>query len=231
MKRKPSLQVWKFGGASLADAAAVRHAVGLIRAHHGPLVVVASALAGVTDLLLDGAKRSVGGEPEAASQVAATFLRRHRDLAHALVKAPRARHELLLALDAAAREYREIAHAMAALGDLSARASDTLVARGERASSALVAAALQASGRKAERVDAALLARVTKRFEAEGRADDNPDAFRKRLGAYNAQTAPLLPKYKGEGKLNEIDGMASVEAVAAAISRILDGAGKGGKTK
>jgi adenylate kinase len=77
----------------------------------------------------------------------------------------------------------------------------------------------------------ALLTRVTKRFEAEGRADDNPEAFKKRLAAYNAQTAPLLPKYRGEGKLTEIDGMASVETVAAAISGILDGAGKGGKTR
>ncbi len=155
MKRKLALQVWKFGGASLADAVAVRHAVDLIRAHDGPLVVVASALAGVTDLLLGGATRSVGGAPEAASQVAATFLRRHRDLAHALVKGRGARHDLLLTLDAAAREYREIAHAMAALRDLSARASDTLVARGERASSALLAAALRSAGRKAQRVDAA----------------------------------------------------------------------------
>ncbi len=73
--------------------------------------------------------------------------------------------------------------------------------------------------------EAALIARVTRRFEAEGRADDNPDAFKKRLVAYNAQTAPLLPKYRAEGKLTEIDGMASVEAVATAISRILDGIG------
>lgn len=77
--------------------------------------------------------------------------------------------------------------------------------------------------------ETALLARVTRRFEDEGRADDNPDAFTKRLAAYNAQTAPLLPKYSSEGKLTEIDGMASPEAVAAAISRILDGAGKGEK--
>jgi adenylate kinase len=74
--------------------------------------------------------------------------------------------------------------------------------------------------------EAALLDRVTKRFEAEGRADDNPEAFKKRLGAYNAQTAPLLPKYRGEGKLSEIDGMASVDQVAGAISGILDGQGK-----
>ena len=60
MKRARSLQVWKFGGASLADAAAVRHAVSLIRAHDGPLVVVASALAGITDLLLGGARRAAG---------------------------------------------------------------------------------------------------------------------------------------------------------------------------
>ena len=86
-RRRPRLEVWKFGGASLADAAAVRHAVALVRAHRGPLVVVVSALAGVTDLLLDGARRSVAGEPEAASAAAATFLRRHRDLAHALVPA------------------------------------------------------------------------------------------------------------------------------------------------
>ncbi|HVQ29130.1 MAG TPA: hypothetical protein VMV21_06105, partial [Vicinamibacteria bacterium] len=112
MKRALPLQVWKFGGASLADAAAVRHAVKLIDAHPGPLVIVASALAGVTDQLLDGARRSVAGEPAAASQVAATFLRRHRDLAHALVSGRSARKGVLVALDAAAREYREIAHAM-----------------------------------------------------------------------------------------------------------------------
>ena len=97
-------------------------------------------------------------------------------------------------------------------------------------------ASLARRGKKVDSVirlkvdEEALLARVSKRFEAEGRADDNPEAFKKRLGAYNAQTAPLLPKYREEGKLTEIDGMASVEVVASAISGILDRAGKGGKT-
>src|SRR5512142_2553604 len=131
------LEVWKFGGASLADAAAVRHAVSLVRAHRGPLVVVVSALAGITDLLLDAARRSVAGEPAAASAAAATFLRRHRDLAHALLPSGGARRRLLASADAQAREYREVAHAMAALAELSPRASDTLVARGERAASAM----------------------------------------------------------------------------------------------
>jgi len=71
--------------------------------------------------------------------------------------------------------------------------------------------------------EAALIARVTKRFEAEGRADDNPEAFKKRLVAYNTQTAPLVEVYKGQGKLTEIDGMADVATVSASIAGILDG--------
>jgi adenylate kinase len=69
----------------------------------------------------------------------------------------------------------------------------------------------------------ALVRRIAKRFAEEGRADDNPDSFRVRLGAYNAQTSPLLPYYAGQGKLQEVDGMASVEDVAAEIDKALDG--------
>ncbi len=71
----------------------------------------------------------------------------------------------------------------------------------------------------------ALIARVTKRFEQEGRADDNPEAFKKRLVAYNTQTAPLVEVYKGQGKLTEIDGMADVDTVSSSIASILDAAG------
>jgi adenylate kinase len=71
----------------------------------------------------------------------------------------------------------------------------------------------------------ALIARVTKRFEAEGRADDNPEAFKKRLVAYNSQTAPLVEVYKEQGKLTEIDGMADVDTVSSSIASILDEAG------
>ena len=70
--------------------------------------------------------------------------------------------------------------------------------------------------------DAALLTRVTKRFEDEGRKDDNPESFKVRLGNYNKQTAPLLPYYIEQGKLAEVDGMASVADVSASIANVLD---------
>jgi adenylate kinase len=71
--------------------------------------------------------------------------------------------------------------------------------------------------------DAALTARIAKRFAEEGRSDDNPESFKVRLAAYNAQTAPLLPHYRAQGKLHEVDGMGSVEQVAREIDDVLDG--------
>ncbi len=83
-------------------------------------------------------------------------------------------------------------------------------------------------GQKIDRVvrlkvdDEALVQRIAKRFDAEGRADDNPETFKVRLSKYNAETAPLLPFYVAQHKLVEVDGMASVETVAQAISAALD---------
>ncbi|MEP6344120.1 MAG: adenylate kinase [Maricaulaceae bacterium] len=88
--------------------------------------------------------------------------------------------------------------------------------------------ALTARNMKVDRVvrlrvdDAALLERVSKRFEEQGRKDDNPESFKIRLSNYNNQTAPLLPYYTEQGKLSEVEGMATIETVAASIKRILD---------
>lgn len=89
-------------------------------------------------------------------------------------------------------------------------------------------AALNARGMHVDHVirlrvdDEQLLSRVTKRFEDQGRKDDNPETFKTRLGNYNKQTAQLLPFYTQQGKLSEVDGMASIEAVAASIANVLD---------
>ena len=71
--------------------------------------------------------------------------------------------------------------------------------------------------------DAALIGRIAKRFEQEGRSDDNPEAFKVRLSQYNAQTAPLLPHYMAQGKLVELDGMGDIEQVAREIDEALGG--------
>ena len=52
---KIGVVVHKFGGASLADGAAMRNAIGLVRAAGRPAAVVVSALEGVTDALSEAA--------------------------------------------------------------------------------------------------------------------------------------------------------------------------------
>jgi aspartokinase/homoserine dehydrogenase 1 len=226
--RRARLEIWKFGGASLADADAVRDAVALVKARRGPLVVVVSALAGVTDSLLDGAQRSVAGEPQAASAAAALFLRRHRDLAHALVPAGAARRALLAQTDEQAREYREVAHAMAALADLSARASDTLVARGERAASALVAAALKAAGRRSQRVDAAEIVFTDGRHgqAAPDLPETNRRARRLLLPLLKRGVIPIVPGFIGAGPDGTVTtlGRGGSDLTATLLARALGAA-------
>lgn len=67
-----------------------------------------------------------------------------------------------------------------------------------------------------------LMDRIAKRFAEEGRADDNPEAYKVRLDAYFAQTAPLVPYYEQQQKMRNVDGMADVESVARAIATAID---------
>ncbi|WOJ89388.1 adenylate kinase [Methylocapsa polymorpha] len=75
----------------------------------------------------------------------------------------------------------------------------------------------------------ALLARIEQRAKetiacgAPVRADDNPEAFKTRLDAYRAQTAPVSAYYAEKGALKTIDGMAPVDAVSDAIAKALGG--------
>lgn len=73
----------------------------------------------------------------------------------------------------------------------------------------------------------ALLRRLENRIAEDRRAgrpvreDDTPETFRKRQEVYKAQTAPLIPYYERQGKLRRIDGMGSIDAVAAGIDAAL----------
>ncbi len=54
------------------------------------------------------------------------------------------------------------------------------------------------------------------------RKDDTEQTVRTRMAEYRAKTAPVLPYYEDRGLVRRVDGMASVEEVAAQIDRILD---------
>ncbi len=196
---KSNLQVWKFGGASLADAGAIQRAATLIAGHVGPLVVVASALGGITDLLIQGAQRATDGTADDKAGRASMFLQRHRQAVKALLPAGRKRRALLARIDEAAREYRDLCSAVAVLGHLEPRTMDLLVSRGERMSAALLAEAISAAGRRAVYVDATDF--VATDGQHGGAAPDLPRTTRgaRRLlrPLIHRRTVPVVPGYIG----------------------------------
>ena len=55
------------------------------------------------------------------------------------------------------------------------------------------------------------------------RADDSPDAVRKRLAVYESQTAPVVDFYRNLGKLAHLDGVGSLDEVFTRITEALAG--------
>jgi adenylate kinase len=61
------------------------------------------------------------------------------------------------------------------------------------------------------------------------RADDKPETVSARLHAYHAQTAPILPYYRGRGILETVDGMAEIDEVTRQIEAVLSRKKRAGK--
>jgi adenylate kinase len=76
---------------------------------------------------------------------------------------------------------------------------------------------------KLEVPNTAIIERCELRFAAEGRADDNPDTVRRRLGVYAEQTAPVADFYARRGKLQVVDGVGDLDEVTARVKRALTG--------
>ncbi len=55
------------------------------------------------------------------------------------------------------------------------------------------------------------------------RSDDNEETVRSRLAAYHAQTAEILPGYRENGVLVEVDGMQDIDKITASIGAVLSG--------
>jgi adenylate kinase len=68
----------------------------------------------------------------------------------------------------------------------------------------------------------AVVERLIKRAEIEGRSDDNEETIRNRMRVYREQTEPLLAYYRERGVLVEVDGMGTMDEVEKAVAEALD---------
>jgi aspartate kinase len=143
--------VMKFGGTSVEDAAALRRMAAIVadRGREQPVVVV-SAMAGVTNRLVELAQLALGADLAAADAIIAALRRRHLDALSQLGGSAAAEAALSRLCDALA----ELVRGVAAVGELTGRSRDALLSFGERLSTWLALPALLAAGVPAQRVDA-----------------------------------------------------------------------------
>ncbi len=194
-------EVYKFGGVAVGSADAVRVAMGHVRQAHAPVVAVASAMNGITDLLLGSARAALKGDRQHCRTAAKEFEARHTALIEQLAPNRRTAGELNTMVSEATVEMMSIAESIAVLRELTPRAQDAMVSRGERVLARIFAACMDA-----EYVDA------TDVIVCERRAGTLWPSFTKCERAAKKFIRPLLdrgafvvvPGYLGSGPDGEV---------------------------
>jgi aspartate kinase len=150
------LVVMKFGGTSVEDAAAIRRTTDIVagRVARGlqPVVIV-SAMARVTDQLLNAAATAGRGDKSGALASSVALRARHHQASGELIPPPELT-PITNFIDEHFDALDELLRGLAAVGELTPRTTDIVASYGERLSSYMVAAAFSAFGIAASHVDA-----------------------------------------------------------------------------
>jgi len=159
----------KFGGTSVGSADAfrqVREIVRQARPEWQRLVVVTSAMVGVTNLLLESAARGVEGNTEFIHHAAQQIRTQHGSVAEALLPDLARQAQVKQEINHLIGEFINLCQAMAVLGETTPRALDAVASLGERLSVRLLAAILEAEGFPVQFVEATQLIVTDRQFQA-----------------------------------------------------------------
>lgn len=145
----------KFGGTSMGSAERIRASAALCEQswRERPLVVVVSAMAKVTDLLLEALRHAEGGDEPGLNRVLAQLDEKHRQCCNQLLTGE-SRDTTQRTLDSILEDFSRIARGVLMLGERPPRSVDEAIAAGERLSATLMAAYLQSCGVDAFAVNA-----------------------------------------------------------------------------
>lgn len=147
-------EVFKFGGVAVGNAEAIRVALEHVRRAAPNVAIVISAMNGITDLLLEGGQAALQRDVERCENAAAEFESRHLALVGELIASKGRAEELRQIIRDSVREMRSMMESINVLEELTPRAQDALVARGERAVARIFAAAAEEIGIDTVYVDA-----------------------------------------------------------------------------
>lgn len=231
MSAQPYLITMKFGGTSVGSVEAIARAADIVHRtranalHPAPgvdvrqVVIVVSAMSGVTNALIAAAQAAVAGDAQAVNQTIQSLRQKHLDTLAALVPDAGARFEVEGEIDGLLTHVHSLCRAISVLGELTPRGLDVVSGLGERLSVKLVAAALRARGVAAEAIEASELIVTDDNF---GAANPLMKLTREKT---RARLLPLLERQTGAacGVVPVITGF-----IGATEEGILTTLGRGG---
>jgi aspartate kinase len=203
----------KFGGTSVGDASCIQRVVEIVRAavRESDVVVVVSAMSGVTNKLVEAGNQAEAGNRESVAMIFEELRQRHETAAKVLIASDEKRHAIVNTIQARVQDVEGICEQAILLRDVSPRVRDAISGLGERLSAPLVSAALVERGVASEAIEATELV-ITN--SCHGAAEPFMDLTRQRC---EARVRPLLL----QGVVAVVTGFigATVEGVPTTLGR------------
>lgn len=140
------MKVLKFGGTSVGSVKSILSLKQIVEneAKKQPVVIVVSALGGITDKLIATSKLAVAGDEEWRTEFDA-MVDRHHKMIDTIITDTKAREDLFIKVDALLDQLRSIYFGVFLIHDLSEKTSDAIVSYGERLSSLIVSTLVKGS--------------------------------------------------------------------------------------
>src|SRR6185436_15757319 len=148
--------VMKFGGTSVGSVDALTKATQIIkdaRNEYPRVVVIISAMSGVTDLLLTCAALATQGNVDSLPNAESTLREKHFSAADALIKDEKLREQTKQEIDKLILLLVNLCNAIAVLGEASPRALDAVASLGERMNLRLLGAIVEDAGIKVKAIE------------------------------------------------------------------------------
>lgn len=200
--------VMKFGGTSVGSSPAFAAVAAIVAqkaeqeasAAKPGVVVVTSAMSGVTNLLIDAAQRAAQGETDGAlAATTSTLAQKHSAIAAEFVTDAAERAALEAHFEQKLQEFARLCSSIAVLGELTPRGLDLVSGLGERINAPLLAAVLRAHGLPSEAVDSVELVVTDNSFgSAEPLMEQTTERCRARLlPLLQAGVVPVVTGFVG----------------------------------
>ena len=132
------MKVMKFGGTSVGSVDSILKVKQIVEAAEEPVIVVVSALGGITDKLINTSQMAANGDAEYEKEYR-EILNRHIEMVYTVIPAGEGRTVLLDKVNELLSELKDIFQGIYLIKDLSSKTSATIVSYGERLSSIIAA--------------------------------------------------------------------------------------------